>query len=65
MRSGLAASILKQHGFREVYNVAGGMSGYSAAGYTPECEVCVNPHGSRFYTVALPTDARLDVQEVV
>ncbi len=32
-RSSLAASILKQRGFREIYNVAGGMTGYSAAGY--------------------------------
>jgi len=30
-RSTLGASILKQHGFSDVYNVAGGMSGYSAA----------------------------------
>jgi hydroxyacylglutathione hydrolase len=43
-RSSLAASILKQHGFEEVYNVAGGMTGYSAAGYSPECPVCVAPH---------------------
>jgi rhodanese-related sulfurtransferase len=49
-RSSLGASILKQHGFKDVYNVAGGMSGYSAAGYTRECQVCVNPHGSRSFT---------------
>ena len=49
-RSSLGASILKQHGFKDVYNVAGGMSGYSAAGYTRECRVCVNPHGSRSFT---------------
>lgn len=49
-RSSLGASILKQHGFKDVYNVAGGMSGYSAAGYTRECRACVNPHGSRFFT---------------
>jgi len=48
-RSSLGASILKQHGFKDVYNVAGGMSGYSAAGYTRECRACVNPHGSRFF----------------
>ncbi|KPJ66136.1 MAG: beta-lactamase [Coxiella sp. DG_40] len=47
-RSSLAASILKQHGFEEVYNVAGGMTGYSAAGYSPECPVCVAPHTPRF-----------------
>lgn len=46
-RSSLGASILKQHGFAEVYNVAGGMSGYSAAGYSQECRVCANPHGAR------------------
>lgn len=49
-RSTLGASILKQHGFNDVYNVAGGLSGYSAAGYIRECQVCVNPHGSRFFT---------------
>ncbi len=32
-RSSLASSILKQKGFREVYNAAGGMTGYIAAGY--------------------------------
>jgi predicted sulfurtransferase len=47
-RSTLGASILKQHGFNDIYNVAGGLSGYSAAGYIRECHVCVNPHGSRF-----------------
>ena len=47
-RSTLGASILKQHGFNDVHNVAGGMTGYSAAGYSQECRVCVNPHGSRF-----------------
>lgn len=48
-RSSLAASILKQHGFKEVCNVAGGMTGYNAAGYGPECPVCSIPHGPRFY----------------
>ncbi len=47
-RSSLATSILKQHGFNKVRNVAGGMTGYSAAGYVKQCHVCVNPHGSRF-----------------
>jgi hydroxyacylglutathione hydrolase len=51
-RSSLAASILKQHGFREVHNLAGGMTGYSAAGYAEQCDVCVNPHGSRFFDIA-------------
>ncbi|MFO7942782.1 MAG: rhodanese-like domain-containing protein [Anaerolineales bacterium] len=49
-RSALGVSILKQHGFNDVYNVAGGLTGYSAAGYIRECRVCVNPHGSRFFT---------------
>ncbi len=35
MRSSLGASILKQHGFKKIYNVAGGMTGYNAAGYAP------------------------------
>ncbi len=55
-RSSLAASILKQHGFKEVYNVAGGMTGYSAAGYARQCTVCENPHGSRFFALYLPTE---------
>jgi rhodanese-related sulfurtransferase len=53
-RSSLAASILKQHGFKEVHNVAGGMTGYSAAGYAKECVVCENPHGSRFFAISIP-----------
>ncbi len=48
-RSSLGASILKQHGFRHVMNLAGGMSGYSAAGFVKECRACMNPHGSRFF----------------
>jgi len=46
-RSSLAASILKQHRFKEVYNVAGGMTGYSAAGHAKQCNICINPHGPR------------------
>lgn len=57
-RSSLAASILKQHGFREVHNVAGGMTGYSTAGYARQCDVCENPHGSRFFAVTLAAPAR-------
>jgi rhodanese-related sulfurtransferase len=53
-RSSLGASLLKQHGFRELHNVAGGMTGYSKAGYAEECTVCENPHGSRFYALRLP-----------
>ncbi len=47
-RSSLGTSILKQHGFSNLYNVAGGMTGYSAAGYSGTCKVCENPHGSRY-----------------
>lgn len=47
-RSSLGASILKQKGFQNVNNVAGGMTGYSAAGHAPECMVCFVPHGPRF-----------------
>ena len=47
-RSSLSASILKQHGFKELFNGAGGMTAYGAAGYGPECPVCVIPHGPHF-----------------
>jgi rhodanese-related sulfurtransferase len=53
-RSSLGVSILKRHGFKELHNVAGGMTGYSQAGYAAECMVCENPHGSRFYALRLP-----------
>jgi rhodanese-related sulfurtransferase len=43
-RSSLGASILKQHGFENVYNVAGGMTGYGAAGFSGECPLCIAPH---------------------
>ena len=49
IRSSLAASILLRQGFVDVTNVAGGMTGYSAAGYVKQCSACENPHGSRFY----------------
>ncbi len=49
-RSSLGASMLKQHGFKDVINLAGGMTGYSAAGYARECHACLNPHGSRFFS---------------
>jgi len=49
-RSSLGCSILLQHGFTDVINLAGGMTGYSAAGYAKECRPCENPHGSRFFT---------------
>jgi len=47
-RSSLGASLLQQRGFRKVYNVAGGMTGYSAAGYAKQCPMCVAPHISSF-----------------
>lgn len=47
-RSSMAASILKQHGFEKVANASGGMTGYTAAGFGPECPVCIVPHGPRF-----------------
>lgn len=47
-RSSLAASLLKQNGFLDVYNVGGGMMGYTAAGYAAECPMCVAPHTPRF-----------------
>lgn len=43
-RSSLGASLLKQHGFKDVFNLAGGMTGYHAAGYGPECLICGAPH---------------------
>jgi glyoxylase-like metal-dependent hydrolase (beta-lactamase superfamily II)/rhodanese-related sulfurtransferase len=43
-RSSLGASLLQQQGFSELYNVAGGMTGYSAAGYAAECPMCMAPH---------------------
>ncbi|MBN2246075.1 MAG: MBL fold metallo-hydrolase [Candidatus Aminicenantes bacterium] len=47
-RSSLGASLLKKHGFIDVQNVAGGMTGYSAAGFSKECRLCYNPHGPHF-----------------
>ena len=47
-RSSLGASLLEQHGFEAVANVAGGMTGYYAAGFSLECPVCVAPHGPDF-----------------
>ena len=47
-RSSLGASLLKQHGFKDVSNLAGGMTGYNIAGYGTECPVCFVPHGARF-----------------
>jgi len=47
-RSSLAASLLKRVGFTSVFNVAGGMTGYGAAGYAAECPMCVAPHVPAF-----------------
>jgi hydroxyacylglutathione hydrolase len=48
-RSSLAASILKSKGFGHVFNVAGGITGYGNAGFTQQCRVCTNIHGSRYH----------------
>jgi glyoxylase-like metal-dependent hydrolase (beta-lactamase superfamily II)/rhodanese-related sulfurtransferase len=47
-RASLGSSILKQAGFAEVRNVAGGMTAYAAAGHAPQCPICMNPHGPAF-----------------
>ena len=47
-RSSMGASIFKQRGFKHLFNVAGGMAGYSAAGYAAECLMRFVPHGTRF-----------------
>ncbi len=43
-RSSLASSVLKQHGFKKVVNVAGGMTAFSAAGLIGTCPTCTAPH---------------------
>ena len=48
-RSSLAASILKSKGFKLVFNVAGGITGYGNAGLMKQCRACVNIHGSRYH----------------
>ncbi|MBN1983217.1 MAG: MBL fold metallo-hydrolase [Chitinivibrionales bacterium] len=48
-RSSLAASILAQHGFKLVFNAAGGMSAFSSRGFAPECAMCVTPHASTYF----------------
>lgn len=62
-RSSLGTSILKQHGFDNLTNVFGGMTGYSAAGYARECRVCQNPHGSRFFTRLSQLNKHWDLNE--
>lgn len=44
-RSSTAASLLKPIGLDTVAILAGGMQGYHAAGFGPECPVCAVPHG--------------------
>jgi rhodanese-related sulfurtransferase len=45
IRSGMACSILKMNGFKKIYNVTGGMTGYNSAGYSMECLPCTAaPH---------------------
>jgi glyoxylase-like metal-dependent hydrolase (beta-lactamase superfamily II)/rhodanese-related sulfurtransferase len=39
-RSSMGCSILKKHGFFRINNAAGGMTGYNAAGFGPECPIC-------------------------
>ena len=42
-RSGMGCSLLLRHGFENVMNAAGGMTGYAAAGFGKECPMCVLP----------------------
>ncbi len=45
IRAGMACSILKMNGFKKIYNVTGGMTGFNTAGYTTECSPCMAaPH---------------------
>ncbi len=52
-RASLGISILKQHGFSKICNVAGGMTGYSAAGYSGECRICAGPHVARLFASSM------------
>jgi hydroxyacylglutathione hydrolase len=45
-RSSLGASLLKQHSFEDISNVAGGMTGYGATGLEADCPLCTAPHTS-------------------
>lgn len=62
-RSSLGTSILEQHGFSKLCNVTGGMTGYSAAGFTKQCIVCHNPHGSRFFTALAEISQHWDLNK--
>lgn len=44
-RSSLAASILERRGFAALFNVAGGMAGFQAAGEARACSGSFPPHG--------------------
>ncbi len=44
-RSSLAASILERKGFKALFNVAGGMAGFQAAGEARSCAGPFPPHG--------------------
>ena len=44
-RPSLGCSILKRDEFTKLFHTAGGMSGYSAAGYGVECTICSIPPG--------------------
>ncbi len=46
-RSSLGASLLARAGFSRLYNGAGGMTGYAAAGFSAACPTCTVPHGPR------------------
>lgn len=57
-RSSTAISLLEQRGFGKLANAAGGMTGYSAAGFSPECPLCIVPHGPKFNGSNSPWDNR-------
>lgn len=57
-RSSLGASLLGQRGFTGLSNVAGGMTGYGAAGFSGACPVCIVPHGPRFMGTRLPVSQK-------
>jgi rhodanese-related sulfurtransferase len=46
-RSSMGASLLKQHGIKDVINVAGGMTAWAAAGRSEPCAACMQLHGPR------------------
>jgi len=46
-RSTLAGSILQSQNFKKLYNVSGGMKGFSSAALAPACVMCSIPHGPK------------------